>query len=1155
MRTSASIRQLAQVLALFTACARADAPPQAASPPAAPLSFAIAARELPKAPSARTGSLLFLPFENRTPYRVAPSYLRAFDSTLAAFAAAMLRANVVDPELAGVLGRQLGLPLSGEPAAEGPPPLEERLAAARRVGATLVAWGVLGLDGRLTFEVASVDDAKSAAPWSRLELTLEGSPDWAYYDGPRQMLGALVRQPQIAGAIEEHLAPPDETARAAFATLMAAAREGSVSVRAGEIEAARLALAHPGWIDPWLALASLRAWRVTSEGGRAEQHLAEGPSPARHVAWLLAPQPADAARLAAMDWIFTGETRPASFLDPQIVALPADAVERLMLAKWEGCAGGDRFALGSFVPRSVSERAQLACAAAASEDEAAEAIEKLAEGLGEGERFSSHALVRLLENAAQRRSEWGTELILHLILSAHEAVGSFELLRGECARLEASGRQECAAALARPLGVDAEPERLLDEAAFGDAVSQWAKAHLTGRAKGSRVVELKPVKVFQEDRPFAAEWLAAAEVIDTASAVLRIAESARGAAGDPVGLLVSPVRTRLAQRVERLIESAYEPVQIVMKRGDARTAKRYLQQLLPFEKLPAGRYWNARTREKDKYLEDAAKAYTELSKRDPYDERWVGSWLDYVRYKEDIGWDRSSIVAEARWLETLVPRTRHTTAKIVQAWRSAKQFERALAILDALTELKGASVLPIPADDVLKDLNRPMTERITRLERALRETPGAADLQNRLLSLVAMTDDVPRAESIAKALLEVPSYHQAACNALADLAAVRGKADEGGPLLQQCIAETRDKWAAVNLGARYARGLEERGRFEEALAAYEQAYERVGGAALILNGQGNTLELMGRYDEAAQRYQRAVEIYASHDERRSTGRWELYSLLRRQGRYAEARAAVEKLVLHAVGNPDSWRLLRFTYQPEGNLPAFEALCRKTKGTGPLVALSQIHAERGEYGPAIELLEKAYASHQEKAWLADKARLLLDAGRLDEGIEVARMAHAAAPTQAHTVGTLVDLLLASGRIGEAEALANEYASIGRDWSGRHLRAKVLRAQGRRDQARRLMQEARSKVAWGRDSWYPEREWLPFEVSLGLPPRGSEALEDLARRLELALLRRHSNAELWKALSAVRERQGDAEGVLEANARAAQLVAGKAEPSVARLASGG
>jgi tetratricopeptide (TPR) repeat protein len=1154
MRGSASLRRLAPVLAFLTACAQADPPPQPA-PPSTPKDFAISAREVSEANPARSSRVLFLPFENRTSHRIAPSYLRAFDTTLAAFAAAMLRAEVVDPEVAGVLGRQLGLPLSGEPAVEDPPSLEERLAAARGAGATRVVWGVLAADGRLALEVASVEPTADVAPWNRLELTLEGAPDWAYYDGPRQLLAALLRQRPVAAATQELVGPPDEPARAAFGESLAAARQGELAMRAAEIEFAKTALAHPGWVEPWIALASLRAWRVASEGGRAEQHLIEGPSPARHLALLLGPQPAEAAQLAAVDWIFTSEVRPATHIDPQIAALPADAVERLMLAEWEGRAPGDRFALGSFVPRNASERAQLVHAAAASDDAAQAAILKLAEETPETERFDSHALVRLLERAAQQRNDWGGELGLHSILSAHEAMESFALLRGECARLEPPHREQCAAALAGPLGAEGGPQAILDEAAFPGALSQWVTAHLRGRPESSRVVELPEVKVFQEDRQFAAEWLAAAEVAETANSVLRIAERSRGSAADPVSLLASPVRTRLAHHLERLIESAYEPVQIVMKRGDAKTSKRYLNQLLPFQEFPAGSYWNARIREKDRSLENAAKVFTELAKRDPYDERWVGGWLHYVGYKEAIGWDDSSILREARWLETLVPRTRFTAGKIVQAWQGAKRPDLALATIARLTELKGTAVLPIITDDVLRDLNRPLADRIALLERARLEVPADASLQARLLDLLKTAGDVARAESVAKELLKVPSHHKAACEDLADLAAIRGKADEGGEILLTCIDQAFDKWAAANLWVRYANGLQDRGRFEEAVAAFTKAYERIGGASHVLTGRGHTLELMGRYDDAAQHFQRVVELYSSHDERRSSGRWNLYWLFRRQEKYAEARAAVEKLVLHATGNPESWRGLRFTYQLAGELPAFEELCRGKQGTGPLEAMSEVLAERGEYARAIELLEKANASRKEKFWLANKARLLFDAGRADEAIQAARSAHASDPTLLLTAETLVDLLLATGRTGDANAVANEYASLGQNWSGRYLRAKVLRAKGRRDEARRLMQEARSRIAWGGDAWTPERQWLPFEVSLGLPPRGSQALDDLARRLELALLRRYANAELWKAMSAVRKQQGDAEGVLEANARAAQLVAGKTEPSVARLGSGG
>ena len=1157
MHRSASLWRLVPVVAILAACAQSDAPPQPAAEvrPPAPKRFAIQARKLPEADAAHGGRLLILPFENRTPYRIAPSYLRAFDATLAAFTAAMLRAEVVDPEAAGVLAGELGIPLTGEPIGEAAPSLEERLAAARRAGATRVVWGVLGVDQRLNLEVASVDPAEGVAPWNRLELTLEGPSDWAYYDGPRQLLAALARQTPIASVLAELVGAPDDAARAALSAATAAARADEMAIRASELEFARLALAHPGWIDPWIALASLRTWRIASAAGRAEQHLVEGPSPARHIAWMLHPQPADVARLSAVDWIFTGEVRPASFLDAQIAALPGDASERLMLALWEPRARGDRFALAKLAPQSTSERAQIAFAMAPNDDAAWAAIRQLAAEIPEAERANSHTLVRLLECDAQKRSEWSSELLLHLVLSAHESLETFELLRGECARLEAPRREECAAALARPLAADGAAERILDEAAFQEAAERWVTAHLKGRPEGSRVVELPTVTIFQEDRPFAAEWLAAAEVVDTANAVLGIVEPASGSAADPVGLLISPVRTRLAQHMERLIESAYEPVQITMKRGDVKTSKRYLQQLLPFQAFPAGRYWNARMREKDNFLENAAAVFTELAKRDPYNERWVGGWLYYVDYKEQIGWDDSSIVDEARWLETLVPRTRATTANIADAWTKAKQPARALATIDWLVEVTGTAVLPVRADDVLDILNRPMRERIARLDRALRETPGDADVQNRLLDLLKSTGDVSRAESIAKQLLELPSHHKAACDDLADLAAVRGKPDEGGPLLLKCAGEAHDKWAAVNLWVRYARGLEDRGRFEEALVAFDKAYAQVGGASFILTGAGHTLELMGRYDDAARKYQRVVEIYSSHDERESSGRWELYWLHRRQGRHAEARRDIEKHVLHATGNADDWRLLRFSYQLAGELPAFEALCRGKTGEGPLAAMSQVYAERGEYVRASELLERAYAKHKGKYWLADQAKLLFDAGRVDEGIEAARTARAAEPRLQHTVGMLVDLLLASGRIGDAEATANEYASLGENWSGRYLRAKVLRAKGRRDEARRLMQEARSTIAWGRDAWYPERDWLPFEVSLGLPPRGSKPLADLATRLELALLRFNGNVELWKALSAVRTQQGDADGVLEANTRALQLVAGKPEPSIARVGADG
>ncbi len=1125
-------------------CGSTEGPEEDEAVRAARPTFRLAPARLPEAAATREPDVaLFLPFVNRTDRRIHPTWVRSFDRTLAVFSAVFLDLRPVDPELAAALGRSAGLPAPDQVASQASPTPETLRAAARRAGAGLVIWGELLPGRRVALHARALVPGADSAVWSLDPIELEGSRDTAWYDGPRQLLAALLRSPEARERLGARSRPePGAAARTVLAGAVSEAESGDlVRMRRAEHTLADLAVAQPRWGLPWLELFSLRVRR----GGS----LAEGPGPARHIAHLVHQGPDDEARLEALDWSFVGHERAVPDLDLLLARLPKNGWDRVRLARDASKLDPERFGLGGVEPSTGTERARLALAEAALLDEGREAVKQLAAELPEEELWRSSFIVGVFLGEARDRGQWSTQSALHAVRARLRAVEGLEVLRGACRQLDAADRHPCQAPLARMVADRVHGFSVADvddDVAWDGALDAWRATE--PEAPTSSFVPVPEDALFAENPGFAARWIASGALVQAANRSLAARDAATRGLPRAHALVVSPARTRLRKALDPMIYAAYWHAELRALRGHHPEARLVLDALQPFSSFRTARFLHAFIREKNDFKEAAALAYTELAREDPWDTRWLGRWLDYVDYKERVGWDDSSTAAEAAWLETLVPRNFTIASRIIATWRDAERDDRAFRTLEAYERQRSFPVFALTRDDLLAAARRPVAERLATLEAGRRARPRDAAITKRLVSLLIRVRRYADAERTVRTLLERPSHFEYACRQLTNLAARQRQAERGGETLAWCAEEAPHAWAAARLWNRYGDGLQDRDRFEEALEAYGNAYDQVGGAGWVVDRLGYTHVLLGDYAKAREHYEWIKERYGNGEEDAADGRWGLYWLELREKQPAKARQEVLKVVEHARHNEGKWNLLGKTYVQEGRLDEFLELCRGRKGKGPRLSLVHYHTELGEYDEALRIFDAVIAEQPKgTGGHGRRADILLEAGRPEEALAEAERLLATDAGSTWGTGLAVEALLALGRVAEARERAEAYAAHEGDVdSALELLAKVARHEGDLDRARRLMNRSRETFAWGSYGWSAEADWLVFEVSLGLPPRGSRELADLERRIERGLLRKFARPALWQALAEVREHAGDGEGASEARAEADLLAARRSEP---------
>lgn len=200
-----------------------------------------------------------------------------------------------------------------------------------------------------------------------------------------------------------------------------------------------------------------------------------------------------------------------------------------------------------------------------------------------------------------------------------------------------------------------------------------------------------------------------------------------------------------------------------------------------------------------------------------------------------------------------------------------------------------------------------------------------------------------------------------------------GRNEEALPLLRgaaEAIPRSIDAWQFLGLA------LERTGRFEEAYAAYRQAFELSHGSPLLAGPMGKLAVRLGRFEDAAPLLAAAVEAEPDEIELR---------LLRARalllaGRPDDALAAAREAAELAPDSPDGHYLVGAVHMGRNELAAAEAELRRALELAPahppaLGDLAILLASQGRRDEARELLERLVEAQPENRQAREMLRRL------------------------------------------------------------------------------------------------------------------------------------------------------------------------------------
>lgn len=282
------------------------------------------------------------------------------------------------------------------------------------------------------------------------------------------------------------------------------------------------------------------------------------------------------------------------------------------------------------------------------------------------------------------------------------------------------------------------------------------------------------------------------------------------------------------------------------------------------------------------------------------------------------------------------------------------------------------------------------------------------------------------------------------------------------------------KAAAAHGDVHLARGSEafRGGRFEAALAEYEQALDESPDDPRVHRALGTVNERLGRLDATQQHYRRAVEL----DVEDVLSRFNLASLLARQGQYAAAIPYLEEVLERDPGDREAARNLAWLYTRDGRLEqaaaVYDGLLAEASGEPELRREAAMVVLRlGRLSEATALLEEAATADP-----ADGASRLLLAGALAESGRFAGSAEhleaalrlALSEEQRSRAHYLLGLVREQqGLIGEAVAELRESLRLAPAQAAPGLElARLLAASGRCGEAREVLDATRRGGVTGR-----------------------------------------------------------------------------------------
>jgi tetratricopeptide (TPR) repeat protein/serine/threonine protein kinase len=282
-------------------------------------------------------------------------------------------------------------------------------------------------------------------------------------------------------------------------------------------------------------------------------------------------------------------------------------------------------------------------------------------------------------------------------------------------------------------------------------------------------------------------------------------------------------------------------------------------------------------------------------------------------------------------------------------------------------------------------------------------------------------EEALRFATVAVALRpESPGTHYNLGNALAD----KGRLDEAIAAFREAIRLKKDYAEAhCNLG----NALAAKGRLDDAIAEYRQAIDLKKDFAEAHCNLGSALRAKGRPEEAIEEYRQAIHLKKDYAEAHCN----LSVALADKGRLDEAIAECHEAI----------RLKKDYAGAHNNLG------------NALAAKGRLDDAIAEYRQAIDLKKDYAVAH------CNLGNALADKGRLDEAIAAFREAIRLKKDYAEAHYDLGTALQAKGRLDEAIAAFREAIHLKKDYAEAHCNlGGALAAKGRLDEAIRAYQEA-------------------------------------------------------------------------------------------------
>jgi tetratricopeptide (TPR) repeat protein len=312
---------------------------------------------------------------------------------------------------------------------------------------------------------------------------------------------------------------------------------------------------------------------------------------------------------------------------------------------------------------------------------------------------------------------------------------------------------------------------------------------------------------------------------------------------------------------------------------------------------------------------------------------------------------------------------------------------------------------------------------------AIRLKPNYAEAHLNLGLALLLTRDPVGAEQCFRAALRIQPNFTFAKQSLAVALNEQDRPKEAETLLRQMLAlGSRDRRQIAALEHNLGVSVKMQGRFEEALRLFDAAQAKVPDMAMVDYNRANTLQQLGRLEDAVSFYRRAIgrnplDTAAHHD---------LNALLYRLGRDAEFLRSYDE-----VGT---------LYPDVGALPLakgdflflkqdFDRAEIEFRRAGRLLpdhvmphdGLGTILAHRGEFDAAIAEHETAVGMEPEnvQAW-RNFSRTLIKAGDTKKAIEAAERALAVEPTDQGSLAIWSIALRAHG--DSRDEILNDYENF-------------------------------------------------------------------------------------------------------------------------------